>query len=87
MMKDLMMTAALVLAAPIASSADAGPRAGVLPPAEIVHEVEAASYTHVHDLEYDDDGHWAVEATSSAGVAVDLDVDPATGKMLREERD
>ena len=59
---------------------------GTLSPAEIVQKVEAAGYTNVHDLEFDD-GRWEVDATSPAGVAVDLDVDAATGKVLHDDRD
>jgi len=87
MMKNLVMTAAFVLAAPMAVLAEAGPPAGSLSAAQIAQKVEAAGYTNVHDVEYDDDGHWDVEATSSAGTAVDLEVDPATGNVLKEERD
>ena len=82
-----MATAALVVAAPLATArAQAGAAPGTLSPAEITRKVEAAGYTNIHDLEYDD-GRWELEATSSAGVAVDVDVDAATGAILNEERD
>jgi hypothetical protein len=79
--------AALVVAAPLATAqAQTGATPGTLSPAEVVRKVEAAGYTNIHDLEYDD-GRWELEATSPAGVPVDLDVDAATGKILNEERD
>jgi hypothetical protein len=79
--------AALVVAAPLATArAQAGAAPGTLSPAEITRKVEAAGYTNIHDLEYDD-GRWELEATSPAGVPVDLDVDAATGSILNEERD
>ena len=59
---------------------------GTLSPEEVTRKVEAAGYTNIHDLEYDD-GRWELEATSPAGVAVDLDVDATTGNILNEEKD
>jgi len=79
--------AALVVAAPLGvANAQVGAAPGTLSPAEITRKVEAAGYTNIHDLEYDD-GRWELEATSSAGVAVDVDVDAASGTILNEERD
>lgn len=59
---------------------------GKLSPADVVEKVKAAGYTNVHDVEYDD-GRWEVEATSPAGEAVDLKIDPDTGKIVHEEKD
>ncbi|MCC6765867.1 MAG: PepSY domain-containing protein [Deltaproteobacteria bacterium] len=53
---------------------------------EVTRIVEAAGYTHVHDLEYDD-GEYEADAISPAGVPVDLHIDPRDGRILREERD
>ncbi|RMX01433.1 PepSY domain-containing protein [Allofranklinella schreckenbergeri] len=49
--------------------------------------LEKAGYTHVHDLDYDDDGYWEADAVNAAGQAVDLRVDPRTGTVLREQPD
>ena len=43
-------------------------------------------YTRIRDVEFDD-GHWEAEATNSAGVRVDLVIDPVTGVVIRETRD
>src|SRR5688572_17604045 len=74
-MRQALAAAALVTAAAAttAPAADAGPPAG-LSPAEITRKVEAAGYTNVHELEFDD-GRWELDATSPAGVAVSIDVD------------
>jgi hypothetical protein len=55
-------------------------------PADVVRKVEHAGYTNIHDLE-DDDGRWELEATSPAGVNVDLAVDPTTGEIVHEENE
>jgi hypothetical protein len=90
-MSDLARKAARVFAlaglvgAAAANAADVPP-ADKLSPAEIVRSLESAGYKDVHDVEFDD-GHYEADAVSPAGVAVDLDVDPRTGKVMREERD
>ena len=53
---------------------------------QIIAKLEAAGYTRIHDVEKDD-GIWEVEATNSAGQRVELDVDPVSGNVLREEPD
>ena len=55
-----------------------------LSPDQIKSTLEAAGYTNVHDIEYDD-GRYEAEATSAAGTAVDLDIDPTTGKVTQEK--
>jgi len=75
-----------VAAAPALAGDDDGAAASGLSPAEIVRTVESAGYTNIHDMEFDD-GRWEIEATSPAGVNVDLQVDPANGKILHEETD
>jgi hypothetical protein len=81
------MGAALIVAAPLAvAHAESGGQQATLSPAEVVRRLEDAGYTKIHDLEFDD-GRWELEATSPAGIAVDLDVDGTTGKILHEETD
>ena len=55
-------------------------------PNDVIRSLESAGYTDVHDLEKDD-GIYEAEATNSTGQKVDLDIDPATGNVLREEPD
>lgn len=71
---------ALTLGSPALAS---GPQ---LSPDQVKGKLEAAGYTNVLDIEYDD-GRYEAEATSKAGVAVDLDVDPVTGAVLSEQPD
>jgi hypothetical protein len=52
----------------------------------IIRNLESAGYTNVRDLEKDD-GIWEAEATNSAGEEVELDIDPTSGNVLREEPD
>ncbi len=55
-------------------------------PNEVIRTLESAGYTDVHDLEKDD-GIYEAEATNASGQRVDLDIDPATGNVMREEPD
>ena len=84
--RSLLAAAAVAGMGVTAAQAQSPAAQATLSPAEIVKKVEAAGYTNVHDLEFDD-GRWEVEATSPAGVAVDLEVDAASGKILHEDRD
>jgi hypothetical protein len=59
---------------------------GQLSPSEVVQKIEGAGYTKVHDVEFDD-GRWEVEATSPAGVPVDLTIDATSGQIVHEEND
>jgi hypothetical protein len=52
----------------------------------IIRNLESAGYTDVQDLEKDD-GIWEAEATNAAGQRVELDIDPTTGAVIREEPD
>jgi uncharacterized membrane protein YkoI len=61
-------------------------RASDLSPAEILRAVESAGYTHVRDMEFDD-GRWELDATSPAGMDVELEVDATNGQILHEESD
>lgn len=75
----------LVAGSTLAADA-ADPSKATMSPAQIIKAVEAAGYTNVRDLEFDD-GRWELEATSPSGAAVDLEVDANTGKVLHEEAD
>jgi len=61
--------------------------AGLLSAAEIRAALEAAGYTQIRDLEYDDDGYWEADARNTQGQRVELRIDPRTGAVLHEERD
>ena len=60
---------------------------GVLTAAQIRAALEAAGYTQIRDLEYDNDGYWEADARNAQGQRVELRIDPRTGAVLREERD
>jgi hypothetical protein len=53
---------------------------------DVIAKLESAGYTAITDVEKDD-GVWEVDATSPAGEPVELDIDPASGKVLREQPD
>lgn len=53
---------------------------------QIIAKLESAGYTKIHDVEKDD-GVWEVEATNSAGQRVELEVDPVSGNVVREQPD
>ncbi len=72
---------ALALAAAPALAADTQ-----LSPNQVKEKLEAAGYTNVHDIEFDD-GRYEAEATSKSGQAVDLEIDPATGAVTSEQPD
>lgn len=57
-----------------------------LSPQEITAQLHAAGYTDVHDVEIDQ-GLYDVDAVSKAGVPVDLQIDPASGRIVTETRD
>lgn len=67
--------------------ATSGPAGAAWQPARIVEHLEKQGYKNVHDVDWDDDGHWEADAVNPAGKSVDLDIDPATGKILREDVD
>ena len=93
-MKHLTRLSALVLALGMASpilAAPPGPAesriaAGTLPPGEIVRKLEAAGYTNIHDVEYDD-GKYEAEALTASGARVELDIDPVQGVVTGEKAD
>ena len=78
---------AITLAVAPMSAAESGavPQ-GTLSPSEIVRRLEAAGYKNVHDVEFED-GRYEAEATSAAGTAVDLDIDPVSGQVTKEDPD
>ena len=60
--------------------------AGVMTADTIRAALTSRGYTRIRDVEFDD-GYWEAEATNSAGVRVDLVIDPVTGVVVRETRD
>lgn len=44
----------------------------------------SGGYTHVHDVKFDD-GMWEAKAEDHAGKDVELQIDPATGKVVGTE--
>ncbi len=58
----------------------------VLAAAQISQSLQQAGYTRVRSVEYDD-GFWEAEATNTAGQAVELRLDPHTGRVLSERLD
>ena len=63
------------------------PATSLLSAAEIIARLQAAGYTRIHDLEYDDDGYWEADAWNARGQKVDLDISPTAGAVLREKLD
>ena len=53
---------------------------------QIIAKLESAGYTSITDVEKDD-GMWEVDAVNSAGQRVELDVDPVSGNVVREQPD
>jgi len=53
---------------------------------EVIAKLEEAGYRSITDIEKDD-GVWEVDAVNAAGERVEVDVDPVTGKILRERPD
>lgn len=80
------LTAVTFPGAAVLAGDSKAPPEGSLSPDEIVRRLEAAGYTNVHDVEFDD-GRYEAEATSAGGAAVDLDIDAVTGKVTQEEPD
>lgn len=54
---------------------------------QIRTSLSQAGYTRIHDLDYDDEGHWEVDAVNARSERVELRVDPYTGAVLREQLD
>lgn len=55
--------------------------------AQDIHaRLDAAGYTGVHDIEFDD-GLWKAEAVDAQGHEVDLKLDPENGEVISSERD
>lgn len=51
---------------------------------EVVRTLEAAGYRDIRGLELDD-GLWEADATSPRGFAIELTIDPASGRILDPE--
>lgn len=77
---------ALGVGAPLVHAQDQNAASPQLDAKQIIAKLESAGYTRIEDVEKDD-GVWEVDATNSAGQRVELDVDPATGNVLREAPD
>jgi hypothetical protein len=60
--------------------------APTLTAADIAARLEAAGYTNVRDVEFDD-GRYEAEATNAAGQNVDLKVDGRDGSVVHEDID
>ena len=54
--------------------------------ADIRARLDAAGYTRVRDVEFDD-GVWKAEADNAAGQEMELRLDPADGRVIAEKRD
>lgn len=81
--------AAAALSAALAGSAAAQGAAGDAAPLtaqQVTSKLEAAGYTGVHDLEWDD-GAWEADAFNPQGKPVDLVIDPRSGAVLKESAD
>lgn len=50
---------------------------------QIITLLENAGYTQITDVEKDD-GVWEVDAVSPKGERVEIDLDPVSGKIIRE---
>lgn len=61
------------------------PPEGALPKSEILAKLEALGYTQIVETEFED-GVWEVEYVVD-GEEHELNVDPMTGEVLREEED
>ncbi|THU02476.1 PepSY domain-containing protein [Lampropedia puyangensis] len=58
----------------------------VLSAAQVRSVLEAAGYTRIHDLDFED-GYWDADATNPVGQRVELRLDSKTGAVLREKLD
>jgi len=72
-------------AIPLLAFADPPPAAGAKSMLKIVTSLEKAGYGPFTDVSFDD-GHWEVEVYKN-GVEYELRVDPASGKVIAEDRD
>ncbi len=53
---------------------------------QVLQALQQAGYTRVRGIEYDD-GYWEAEATNMANLAVELRLEPTTGKVISERLD
>jgi uncharacterized membrane protein YkoI len=77
---------ASILAAPVLLAQTPNAAATELDAKQIIAKLESAGYTSISDVEKDD-GVWEVDAVNSAGKRVEVDVDPVSGNVLREQPD
>ena len=54
--------------------------------ADVRARLSAAGYANVHDVEFDD-GMWTADAEDADGRALELTMDPDTGKVVGKDRD
>lgn len=76
------LSAALVAATAWAQSPT--PVAATASATDVVRTLEAAGYRDIRGLELDD-GLWEADAISPRGFAIELTIDPATGRILDPE--
>ncbi len=79
---------ATVLGSPALAGDDVPARAaaGMLTVAEVHQRLVAEGFTRIEEIEFDD-GRYEVEAIDSRGREVELDIDPATGRILKVDYD
>ena len=70
----------------VLSQVGASGGANVLPAANVVQLLQAAGYSRVRDLEFDD-GRWEADAYNAAGQRVELTINAATGAVEHEKLD
>ena len=70
----------------VLSQVGASGGANVLPAANVVQLLQAAGYSRVRDLEFDE-GRWEADAYNAAGQRVELTINAATGAVEREKLD
>ncbi len=64
----------------LAAPALATPPAGALPLSEVLRVLETGGdLAHVEEVEWDDEGFWAIEYRNAAGAEVEVRMDPITG--------
>lgn len=76
------MSVALLSTALLAIPAFAAPPpADAMPLSEILRGLEGqADFSHIEDIEWDDDGYWEVEYVRSGGGKVEIRIDPVSGQ-------
>jgi hypothetical protein len=74
------LAVALLLAGPLGA---APPPAGSMPASDILRQAEQRpDFSHLDEMEWDDDGYWEVEYVTRTGSKVKLRLDPRTGQPV-----